>query len=105
MNESRTVTVRMFGLLHTLRRNRGLSPTVDIEVPATGRPAIDIARELDLPLDKIEAIFCNRLARDLHQQIYPGDRVAFVPEGTPGPHRFCLGIHQAGQKTRQHEED
>ena len=26
--------------------------------------------------------------------ISPGDRIALVPPGVPGPHRFCLGIYQ-----------
>jgi hypothetical protein len=31
--------------------------------------------------------------------ISPGDRVAFVPYGTPGPHRVFLGLYAAGKES------
>jgi hypothetical protein len=92
------VTVRMFGLLHSLRRSRGLPATVELEIPEEGKSAFEIAQLLDLPLERIEAVFCNHRTYDLNHRIYPGDRIAFVPPGVPGPHRFYLGIHQAGKK-------
>lgn len=88
-------TVRMFGALHTVRKERGLQPTADVAIPREGRAAKDVARDLDLPLDKVEAVFINRKAYGLDHVIHPGDRVAFVPTGIPGPHRFLLGIHHA----------
>ena len=27
----------------------------------------------------------------------PGDEIAFIPTGVPGPHRLMLGIHEAGK--------
>jgi len=30
--------------------------------------------------------------------VSPGDRVAFVPYGTPGPHRVFLGLYAAGEE-------
>ena len=30
--------------------------------------------------------------------VSPGDRVAFVPYGTPGPHRVFLGLYTAGKE-------
>ena len=103
-NESTLVTVRMFGVLHSLRRSRGLATTVELELPPEGRTAREIALDLELPLDRIEAVFCNHRTYELDHRVHPGDRVAFVPPGVPGPHRFFLGIHQAGQKTRAEEE-
>jgi hypothetical protein len=93
-----TVTIRLFGVLHTARKEKGLPDVVTVAVPPEGRPAEGIARELDLPLDKIEAVFVNHRTYDLGHVIRPGDAVAFVPQGTPGPHRFTLGIHEAGRK-------
>ena len=90
----------MFGLLHTLRKQKGLPVTIDLQLPAEGKTARDIAQELELPLDKIEAVFCNHLTYPLDHVILPGDRVAFVPHGTPGPHRYCLGIKQAGDRSK-----
>jgi hypothetical protein len=45
----------------------------------------------------IEGVFCNRVVHGIDHVIKPGDRVAFVPKGTPGPHRFFLGLYAAGK--------
>lgn len=92
-----TVTVRMFGCLHTLRRERGLPTTAEVVVPAEGLSGEALARQLDLPLEMIEGVFCNRTVYPIRHRIMPGDRVAFVPKGTPGPHRFFLGLYAAGK--------
>ena len=91
------VTVRMFGALHTLYKERGLPTTVEATVADDGTPAHELATSLELPLDMIEGVFCNRTVRPLGWVIHPGDRVAFVPKGTPGPHRFFLGLYAAGK--------
>lgn len=88
-------TIRMFGALHTVRKNRGLESTVDVAIPREGRIAKELADDLDLPIDKVEAVFINHKVYGLEHIIHPGDRVAFVPTGIPGPHRFLLGIHHA----------
>ncbi len=92
------VTVRLFGALHTLRRERGLPTVVEIEVPECGCSGVDLAESLDLPVSMIEGLFCNRTVRPLTYIVHPGDRVAFVPKGTPGPHRFFLGLYAAGKE-------
>lgn len=92
-----TVTVRFFGRLHTLRRDRGLPSEAEVEVPASGRGARELATELGLPLGEIEAVFVNHRTHDLSYVVRPGDAVAFVPRGIPGPHRFTLGIYSAGR--------
>lgn len=91
------VTVRMFGALHTLRKERGLPTIAEVPVPAEGLTGAALAEELDLPLDLIEGVFCNRTVYPITHHIVPGDRVAFVPKGTPGPHRFFLGLYAAGK--------
>lgn len=92
-----TTTVRMFGALHTIRKGRGLASVAEVLIPAEGRTARDIARELDLPLDKIEGVFVNAIVYAIDHRVLPGDRIAFIPTGVPGPHRFMLGVHQAGR--------
>jgi hypothetical protein len=87
----------MFGALHTIRKGRGLMSTAEVLVPAEGRTARDIAHELDLPLDKIEGVFVNATVYSVDHRVFAGDRVAFIPTGVPGPHRFMLGVHQAGR--------
>ncbi len=101
MSTQSTTTVRMFGALHTIRKERGLEPTTEVCIPAGGCAARDIACELDLPLEKIEAVFINHKAYDLDHVVQQGDRVAFVPTGVPGPHRLLLGIFGAGQQSKE----
>ncbi|KAF0215931.1 MAG: hypothetical protein FD174_3941 [Geobacteraceae bacterium] len=103
MSTQASTTVRMFGALHTFRRERGLEPTIEMIIPPEGRTAGNLARDLDLPLDKIEAVFVNHVVHGLDHLIQAGDRVAFVPTGIPGPHRFLLGIYGAGRQTGMKE--
>ena len=93
--------IRMLGILYTYRRKQGLSTSVELQLPSSGKSALEIAQELELPIDKIEAVFCNNTIYSLDHRIMPGDRVAFVPHGTPGPHRYTLGIKQAGDRQKK----
>lgn len=94
MSAEHTAEVRMFGRLHTLRRERGLPTTVSLDVPSDGITAKEIALSLDLPVEHIEGVFCNHTMFGLGHRIMPGDRMAFVPHGTPGPHRVFLRIRR-----------
>jgi len=98
---SATVTVRLFGGLHALQKGRGEPTTLVVEVPPDGITGAELARRLDLPLEMIEGVFCNRTVRPIGHRLMPGDRVAFVPEGTPGPHRFFLGLYAAGKEAAE----
>lgn len=89
--------IRLFGNLHTLRKERGLPPVADIWLPTEGRTGFEVAELLDLPLSRIEGVFINHKAYGLDQVLRPGDELAFIPTGVPGPHRFMLGIHAAGK--------
>lgn len=91
------ITVRMFGSLHTLCREQGRETTECVAVPPEGITARALAVQMDLPLEKIEGVFANGHVYGLSRIIMPGDRVGFVPHGTPGPHRFMLGLYQAGK--------
>ncbi len=101
MEHETTVPVRIFGMLGALRTERGLPTTVQIAVPADGTTAGEIADDLGLPHEFIEGVFCNHTVYGLDHVIRPGDRVAFVPYGTPGPHRFTLGLYDAGKGRRE----
>ena len=85
------VTVRMIATLHTFRRDRGLPVRVTLEVPGDGLPAVEVARRLGLPLERIEGLFLNSRLVGLGARVYPGDRVAFVPHGTPASHPAFFG--------------
>lgn len=101
MDNNVNTRIRLFGNLHSLRRERGLPSVAEIWLPETGRPAVEVAEELDLPLSRIEGVFCNHTAYSLDKILKPGDEIAFIPTGVPGPHRFMLGIHSAGKGKRQ----
>lgn len=96
MDAEHSVTVRMFGLLHSARKAAGLESTVTIVVPEGGTNARQVALELDLDLGIIEGVFVNGTVFDVGHPVMPGDRIAFVPHGTPGPHRLYLGLYRAG---------
>lgn len=90
-----TTAIRLFGVLHSIRKEQGLEPVAHIVIPPEGLVARDVAVELNLPLDKIEGIFINHIVHDIDETIHSGDELAFVPTGVPGPHRFMLGIYSA----------
>ena len=94
------VTVRMFGLLHMYCSERGLPSTVEVQVPEQGTTGRDLAASLGLPCEQIEGVFVNRTVYGIDHPVMPGDRVAFVPYGTPGPHRVFLGLYDAGRGDR-----
>jgi molybdopterin converting factor small subunit len=91
------VLVRMFGMLREVRREQGLPASAEVRVPANGVSAGEIALDLGLQLELIEGVFCNHVIRPLTHTVRPGDEIAFVPYGTPGPHRFFLGLYDAGR--------
>ena len=97
MAPSDEALVKFFGLLHTLRQKKGLPSVATVTLPPEGVTANALAKTFELPLDKIEAVICNHKTHPMDHQILPGDRVAFIPHGTPGPHRFTLGIYSAGK--------
>lgn len=49
--------------------------------------------KLDIPAARVEVLFVNRKAVAVEAAVIrSGDRVALVPPGVPGPHRFLLGF-------------
>lgn len=64
--------------------------------------ALDLAARIGIPADLIEGVFINGVACRPDHMVRPGDRVAFVPPGTPGPYRVILGIADTakGKETR-----
>jgi molybdopterin converting factor small subunit len=88
-----TIEVRAFGELMKLFAERNWPwPLV---VPIDGETtADDLAEKFDIPMKKVEILFVNGFAQRLDYPIKPGDRIAFVPPGTPGPYRLFLGLAQ-----------
>jgi hypothetical protein len=66
-----------------------------IRVEIDGETTADVvAEKLGIPMKKVEILFVNGFAQKPDYPIKPGDRIAFVPPGTPGPYRLMLGLAQ-----------
>ena len=91
MQGTSSVTVRAIAFLDTFCRERGLPSTLSIDVPEAGISAFDLAESIGLPVQRIEGVFHNYSVSGLDALIRPGDRVAFVPYGTPGSHPAFFG--------------
>ncbi len=91
MSDHSHATVRMLAFLDALRRDQGLPSTLVVEIPAGGIEAGDLAESLGLPLDRIEGVFHNYSVAGLDCLVGPGDRVAYVPVGTPASHPSFFG--------------
>jgi hypothetical protein len=91
------VTVRIFGSLRLLRDEQGLPHTFTVEVPEAGMSARELALSLGIAPELTEGVFVNHTVYSLGVAVRPGDRIAFVPYDTPGPHRVFLGLYDAGR--------
>ena len=85
------VTVRSIAFLDAFCKEHGMPSTMSVEVPETGMTALALAESVGLPLALIEGIFHNYTTSGLNTLIMPGDRVAFVPPGTPASHPAFFG--------------
>jgi hypothetical protein len=82
------------GFLHLdshIRKIQGKMPLImNIDKPVSG---IELANLLLIDIDEVEVIFVNGFVQSLDHIINPGDRVAFLPPGCPGPYRIALGFY------------
>ncbi|MCL6638065.1 MAG: MoaD/ThiS family protein [Firmicutes bacterium] len=87
------VEVRGFGELKKIFDERHWDFPLLYDLPEE-TTAGELAGKLNIPHDRIEIVFVNGKAQGLTHPVRPGDRVAFVPPGTPGPYRVILGFVQ-----------
>ena len=92
INSGSLLEIRVFGALRKHLDRQGLPYLIRREIDPGILSPMDIAEELNLPPLEIEAVFVNGKIRDRHTMLFPGDRIAFLPYGTPGPYRVFLGI-------------
>lgn len=92
VDKSKMLEVRGFMQLDSyLRKKYGSMPFyVEIEGPISG---LDLSIRLGIERDDIEVIFVNGFVHEVEYIINPGDRVAFLPPGCPGPYRIALGFY------------
>lgn len=67
-----------------------------VQGPITG---LEISKKLGIDRDDIEVIFVNGFVQELETLVYPGDRIAFLPPGCPGPYRIALGFYGKNQNS------
>lgn len=92
------IELRGFGKLQKSLMDKGFQFPEMFEI-GDGTTGHQLLVTLDLVEDSVEAIFINGSVEPLSHAIQPGDRVALLPPGTPGPYRVMLGI--AGSKNRE----
>lgn len=86
------IEVRFFMFLAELSKERGwpCPLRLDIDRPITGA---DLLKKLDVPVESVEVLLVNgKAVWPSEADISPGDRVALLPPGTPGPYRVLLGF-------------
>jgi len=91
MQTTPSVTVRAIAFLDAFCKQRGLPSTFSVQVPDAGITARDLAESIGLPVERIEGVFHNYSVAGLGALVRPGDRVAFVPPGTPASHAAFFG--------------
>jgi hypothetical protein len=87
-----TIELRAFMDLADVFRQRRWTMPCDypLDRELTGPELLD---RLSIDPKRVEVIFVNRKAFAADRAVIrPGDRVALVPPGVPGPHRFLLGF-------------
>ena len=95
-NSSKTIELRGFLQLDAfLKKKFGTMPVfLEIDGPISG---LELSKLLEIKRDDIEVIFVNGFVQQVDYIINPGDRVAFLPPGCPGPYRIALGFYGKNQ--------
>lgn len=86
------IEVRFFGKLqnYAVKKGWSLPYYFPLEQECT---AAELALLLELPLEEIEGVFVDGVAYPLESgRVKPGQRLAFVPYGIPGPYRVMFGL-------------
>lgn len=94
------IEVRAFGKLYFLLKDRGW-PCPLYHPGTQDMTARDLLDTLKIPREEVEAVFINHRVMPLSAPVHPGDRVAFVPPGTPSVHRFNLGFYAAREAEKK----
>ncbi|MDP6776819.1 MAG: MoaD/ThiS family protein [Candidatus Latescibacteria bacterium] len=87
-----TVTLNAFLFLREVLDRKGVDcRNAPVTLPP-GTTVSGLITHLGLEHGEVEAVFVNGKIVPEDTALYDGDRAGLVPPGTPGPHRFLLGI-------------
>lgn len=104
LKKTKTISIGVFGSLRDYMDRQGFPYSLEREAPEEGRTALDVATDLNLPLEKIEAVFRDGQVINIYDSVFPGNRVAFFPQGTPGPYRVFLGMVRENRERSRREK-
>ena len=104
-NKTNTVSIRIFGFLRKYMDDQALPYALEKEIGPEGKAACDIALELGIPPKEVEGVFVNGIIENIYDPVFPGDRVAFLPYGTPGPYRVFLGMARENVERARREKE
>lgn len=86
------ITFNAFSFLQKKLKDKNL-PFANVSVSiASGTTAGDLIFRMQLTRKDVEVVFVNGRVQPLDTVLEDQDRVAFVPQGTPGPYRVLLGF-------------
>lgn len=87
------VEVRAFMDLAAVFKKRNWFIPLLVNIKAAGITGMELLELLNILADQVEVIFVNGKAFVPGETfIYPGDRIALVPPGVPGPYRVLMGF-------------
>ncbi len=87
-----TITFNAFSFLQKKLKKKNIEYANAIMEIADGMSANDLLSQIGLSKIDVEVVFINGKVAPFDTLIKDGDRVAFVPHGTPGPYRVFLGF-------------
>lgn len=87
-----SIEVRFFMFLVDICKERNWSTLMKIEIDDE-ISGLKLLEMLDIPVERVEVLLVNgKAVWPSDARIHPGDRVALLPPGTPGPYRVLLGF-------------
>lgn len=99
-----TIEVRFFMFLAELAKERHWPTPLSLEIEG-GMTGLALLQQLAIPLERVEALMINgKVVGPTAARLQPGDRVALLPPGTPGPYRILLGIKQTQAGREAHAD-
>jgi molybdopterin converting factor small subunit len=86
------ITFNAFSFLQKKLTQKNL-PFSNVSLPISdGTTAEMLMHQMQLTREDVEVVFVNGRVQPFSTVLKDQDRVAFVPQGTPGPYRVLLGF-------------
>jgi len=86
------ITFNAFSFLQKKLKAKGIEYSNVTMTLKTGTSPRDLIQKMQLEPEEVEVVFINGKVASFDTVIEDNDRVALVPQGTPGPYRVLLGF-------------